>query len=141
MRKFPRMSVTDTLNGFFQSCVQSGLLYGSEISGQTNISSIDTIQCSFVKRLLGVRKRTSNVGALSEVGLLTYRRYIDYLKILDSYKNMVYESYQQLLTLFTQTMAKLHQKRVVQSRFIIRLAKSERRKPAVVSESGEESNT
>lgn len=78
MDKFPQMPVSDLIR-LYQSCVQSGLLFGAEIWGTANIDIIETVQCSFAKYALGVRKQTPNVGAISELGLLPYKKYVNYL--------------------------------------------------------------
>ena len=78
LTKFPQMQVKDMIK-LFQSCVQSGLLFGAQIWGTASLVNIETVQCNFAKYVLGVRKQTPNVGALSELGLLPHRKYVYFM--------------------------------------------------------------
>lgn len=77
---FPYMPVEDILS-LYRSCVQSGVFYGAEVWGTTNVEVIETIQNSFAKYVLGVRRQSPNTGALGELGLLPYKKYVQFLVI------------------------------------------------------------
>ena len=64
---------TKTKVELFKTCVQTCALYGCEIWSTTNIASLENIQVNYAKSILGIRQRTPNAGALSELGLLPFK--------------------------------------------------------------------
>lgn len=77
LRQCPSLPVYD-MKELFITCVNSGLLYGSEIWGTSDTRSLDTVQTSFARYILGLRKKTPNIGALAEVGMLPYKQIATY---------------------------------------------------------------
>ena len=71
------LPVKDILD-LYKTCVQSSLLYGCELWSSMNIETIETILTDFARYILGVRRSTPNIGTLSELGLLPYKRFTVY---------------------------------------------------------------
>ena len=83
----------------YKTCVQSALLFGSEIWGSVPIDTVETVQNNFSKYILGVRQSTPNLGALGELGLLPYKRFKIYriikywVRIISERNSLLLESY------------------------------------------------
>lgn len=100
--KFADCPVREQID-LYKTCVQSTLLYGAEIWGCSRIDGVEMIQTNFAKSTLGVRRKTPNIGALAELGLLPYKKFITlrmikfWLRIVNARQPILLESYNLLM--------------------------------------------
>ena len=111
----PNLPVEASTN-LFKTCVSSCMMYGCEIWGVKNVTTLETVQASFAKYILKVGNKVPNAGALAELGLLPLTKVIMYrvlkywLRIITEKPVLLWKAYTNLLSIDEEPWCKFVKK-------------------------------